>query len=854
MTGAKSGTTSGACGGRRCTLLRHTLITAVSLVLPILATPAPAQQLPVTLPQLAQLQTERSFDIPPQALTDALVAFGQQSGIQVTVDGTLARNLSSPAVRGTMTGQQALTRLLAGSGLTYVIADDATVVIERPERPGGNDTILLDPLVVEGALREDPRGAVEGYRATRSVTGTRLDVPLDEQPLPIQVLPRDVIEDAGATRLDDIVRLSTSGAIGNSRGGTQEFFTIRGFEASVVRNGAGTFGLAQQTDTANVERVEVLRGPGSALYGEGAPGGVINVITKRPGDSFFVESSSEASSLIRLRQELDVNLPLAETWDLNARVVGALEGTDSFRFRDEYDETFAEDRQFLAPSLSFSPTPTTDVLVSGEYLRSSDVFDRGVPLNDDGSLAADVDDFFGDPDVGNIESETLSAQMEIAQEITDGLSLRLFGSAVRNDFEGLSLEPNVVSPLNLDAATAAALGLPGPLVAGDTILRIIRNRDLQREVYSFQSDLNGSVSLGPVTQDLLLSFEYQSVEADAEVQSSDTLLGADPVSKNAPGTPSPLTPDDLLADVDSLTEIETFGLIFFDKISLYERLHILAGGRLDFLDQRFENRRSGSVTKIDETEFSPRVGAVLEPFAGLPASVFVSYSESFQPNTALAADGGVLAPQTGRVIEGGLRYGFNRDRLEATLTVFDIELENVPIGTDSIFSAASTQESRGVEFTLQGALTDNLSVLASYAFIDAEVTEIGAGGSQLTLGESPPGVARHSASFLARYRFDEGALDGLSLVGSLQYAGRRLNVPTTENPNPLGGPPFLFEAIELEPFVRLDMGFAYEVAENFTIEGGVRNLLNQEIAFPGAGEFAIPEPPITGFAGVRIRF
>ena len=854
MTGAKSGTTSGACGGRRCTLLRHTLITAVSLVLPILATPAPAQQLPVTVPQLAQLQTERSFDIPPQALTDALVAFGQQSGIQVTVDGTLARNLSSPAVRGTMTGQQALTRLLAGSGLTYVIADDATVVIERPERPGGNDTILLDPLVVEGALREDPRGAVEGYRATRSVTGTRLDVPLDEQPLPIQVLPRDVIEDAGATRLEDVVRLTTGGAIGNSRGGTQEFFLIRGFDASVVRNGAGTFRLARQTDTANVERVEVLRGPGSALYGEGAPGGVINVITKRPGESFFVESSSEASSMIRLRQELDVNLPIAETWDLNARVVGALEGTDSFRFRDDYDETFAEDRQFVAPSLAFSPTPTTSVLVSGEYLRSSDVLDRGVPLNDDGSFAADVDDFFGDPDVGNIETETLSAQVEIAQEITDGLSLRLFGSAIRNDFEGLSLEPSIISPIDVDGATAAALGLPGPLVAGDTILRTIQSRDSQAEVYNFQSDLNGNISLGPVTQDLLLSFEYQQVESDGDIQSSGLLLSPDLVSKAAPGTPSPLASADLLPVTDTRTEIEAVGLIFFDKVSVYDRLHLLGGGRFDFLDQQVRNRLTGTVTKIDETEFSPRVGAVLEPFAGLPASVFVSYSESFQPNTALAADGGLLEPQTGRVIEGGLRYGFNGDRLEATLTVFDIELENVPIGTDSVFSAASTQESRGVEFTLQGALTDNLSILASYAFIDAEVTEIGAGGSRLTLGESPPGVAKHSANFLAQYRFDQGTLDGLSLIGSLQYAGRRLNAATTEDPNPLGGPPFLFEGIELEPFVRLDVSFAYEVAENFTIEGGVRNLLNQEIGSTGTGEFTIPEPPITGFAGIRIRF
>ena len=803
--------------------------------------------------QLAQLSTERTFEIAAQPLTTALTLFGQQSGLQVTVHGTLPRDVSAPAVRGTMSNAQALNRLLSGSGLIFVMEDETTVAIERPPERD-DDALLLDTLLVEGRDQEDPRGPVEGYRASRSVTGTRLDAPLDEQPLPIQVLPRDVIEDAGATRLEDVVRLATSAAIDNSRGNTQEFFTIRGFEASVVRNGAGTFPIAQQTDTANVERVEVLRGPGAALYGEGAPGGVINVITKRPDDGFFVESSSEVSSLIQLRQELDVNLPLAETWDLNARVVGALEGTDSFRFRDDYDETFAEDRQFVAPSLSFSPTPTTDVLVSGEYLRSSDVSDRGVPLNDDGSLAADADDFFGDPDAGNIETETLSAQVEITQEITDGLSLRLFGSAVRNDLDGLSVDPIVVSPIDLDAATAGFLGLPGPLVAGDTIFRSIRSETIQRKIYNFQSDLNGNISLGPVTQDLLLSFEYQAVESDVEIQSSDLFLSADLVSRNAPGTPSSLTPADLLPLIDTSSEIETFGLIFFDKVSVYDRLHLLGGGRFDFLDQKTRNRRSGAITKLDQTEFSPRVGAVLEPFASLPGSVFVSYSESFQPNTAVTADGSFLEPQTGRVIEGGLRYGFNGDRLEATLTVFDIKLENVPIGTDSIFSAASTQESRGVEFTLQGALTDNLSVLASYAFIDAEVTEIGARGSQLTLGESQPGVANHSASFLARYRFDEGAFDGLSLIGSLQYAGRRLNDISSEGSNPLGGQPFLFEGIELEPFVKLDVSFAYEVAENFTITGGVRNLLNQEIASVGATEFTVPEPPITGFAGIRIRF
>lgn len=797
----------------------------------------------------------QDYDIPAGSLASALNRLANQSGLVIVYGAELTSGLSTPGLQGSYTPDQVLQQLLAGTGLNRRYSDANTVTLVRAAAPQDSGPIRLEPLVVEGALREDPRRSVDGYRATRSVTATRLDTPLDELPVPVQVLPREVIEDINATRLEDVVRLSTGGAIGNDFGGVSELFLVRGFESSVVRNGAAEpLGAFQQTDTANIERVEVLRGPASALYGQGAPGGVVNVVTKRPTDSFFAEFASEASSFTRLRQDLDVNLPLAETWNLSARMVGALEWTDSFRLRDDFDETLPEDRQFLAPSLSFSPTPTTDIVISGEALWSSDVIDRGVPLQDNGSLGAEVDDFFGDEEVGNADSRTLSAQIELTQEIADGLSLRLFGSAIRNDFEGLALEPIFLSPINIDAATAAFLGLPGPLVAGETLLRGLRDRDQKSESYTFQSDLNGQFSTGSLDHDVLLSFEYQDLNRETLFSQTDVIADADFVSRFAPGTPTPLTRDDLTVFNDQTTEVETVGLILYDQVSLFDRLHVLAGGRIDFLDQTFENHLTGSVTKIDETEVSPRVGAVLEPFADLPASVFVSYGESFEPNLETAAGGGVLAPQTGRVIEGGLRYGFNNDRLEATLTVFDIKLEDVPVATDFDFSAPSTQESRGIEISLQGAVTDNLSILASYAFTDAELTEVGAGGSELNIGESPPAVPKHSVNLLARYDFNRGSLDGLSLTGSLQYASRRTNGLATEQPNPLGGAPLRFEATELEPFVRVDIGVAYEFTENVRIEGGVQNLLNQEIANPSFNQLAIPEAPVTGFASLRIRF
>lgn len=726
-----------------------------------------------------------------------------------------------------------------------------------------DEILTLPEITVEGLGLEDPTGPVDGYLPERTTTGTRLDAPIDELPLSIQSIPREVIEDTNATRLRDVIGFATGSATGNVFGGANDNFLFRGFGAQVATDGIATGALGggvRTRDSANLERVEVLRGPASALYGQGAPGGVVNLVRKRPFDAFAATFDTSVSSLTRLRQEADVNVPLSDTWNLNGRMVAAVEGTDSFRFR-AFTDAFPENRVVVAPSLSFSPTPDTDVVINTEYTRDASLFDRGLPLDEGGGFLVDIDQTFADTDVGNTITQTAVASVEATHRFSDAVSLRLAGGIDYNRFEGTQSEAAFLSTLDVPDPIATAIGLPEPLVAGETILRELEFRDFENVNANVQSDLNLSFATGPLSHDALISVEYARAEEDDFASRSDIDGQFDLTSIDTPNRPTALSREDLPVISDRLGTTETVGLVVFDKISYGEWVHLLLGGRVDFLEQSGVNEIGEDPRPLEETAFSPRAGVVVRPLDDLPLSTFFSYGESFQANTGVTPSGALLDPQEGRVFEGGLRYDFFEDeRLALTVTAFDISLDNAPVVlAGTAFSTTSTQESRGVEIALQGAITPRWSVLASYTFTDAETTEVGEGASDLEVGEAPPGVAEHTASLVTRYAFAEGTLDGLSLTGALQMVGERRSGLATEAPNPfaaagIGGPTLLFDAVDLDPFVRVDVGAAYDVTDDIRVEVGIRNLLNQEIAIPSTSQFAIPDAPITGFAGLRVRF
>ncbi|MEM7528352.1 MAG: TonB-dependent receptor [Pseudomonadota bacterium] len=715
---------------------------------------------------------------------------------------------------------------------TGVVAAEIGSAQERDE----DGTTRLDEIMVIGAT-EEPTGPVEGYRAERSSSGTKLDLDIDEIPFSLQVVPRDVIRDSNANRVEDAVLSATGASIGNTFGGINEAFILRGFRAEVADNGALVSAApVRRRDSANVERIEVLSGPSGAFFGVGPPGGVINVITKAPQDGEFFESRSTVSSLFRLRQEVDWNLPISETWNTNARVVAALEGTNSFRYRDFFDSTFPENRQLIAPSIAFEPIDNLSVVMKFQYQRDEVVFDRGIPIDANGEPLSDIDDFFGDEEFSDFRLRQLIGDLEMEYAFNDDWSVSLRGVFDDDVREGFSVEAERVATEDVPLGEGP---FPIEVVAGETVLRQLEFRDQGARRSFGRLDLKGSVRTGPLDHTLLLSVDGQVTSTFAKVQQTGIV---DAVSIDAPGTPTVLTPDDFRRQTFTQTDLDIVSFSFFDQISWGDRVHLLGGGRVDILKQT--NTFFTTDILIEETEFSPRVGLVVKPVPDVPISAFFSYGESFEPNLGSREDGSALDPQTGRTFEGGLHFDFFENALGLTLTAFDIELVNVPVSTGGFFVVGSDQRSRGVEVLVQGAVTPNFNIVANYTFTDNELTRVDAGGLEPALGEALAGVPKHAFSVFGTYSFDSGALRGLEVSGGVRYRGPRLASNTTRS----------LDAIEFDGFVDVDIGARYAVSDAVELEVGISNLLNQDILRGNTGSIALPEPGIEGFAGVTVHF
>ncbi|MGF1462492.1 MAG: TonB-dependent siderophore receptor [Maricaulaceae bacterium] len=736
-------------------------------------------------------------------------------------------------------------------------------------------------IIVEGAALDLREG---------SGVGTRLNTPIEDQPLSIQILGEDVLDQIGGARLDDVIDFAVGGVQGNQFGGSSENFLFRGFAASVADDGVLQNGVVafspRRRDASSIERTEILRGPSSALFGQGGPGGVVNVVRKRPvlGET-FAGFAVEGSSLIRTRGEFDLNTPLTD--ELAVRLITAVEGGNSFRFQDAFEETFPENRVFVSPSVLWAPNEATSVLLRGEYLRTENPFDRGILFDLDGNVVGERGDFFGDPTVGPIVNEDISGFLEIAHAFNETWSTRVTASVIANDFDGPATEPvlifpepllvpaGVPIPLPVAPGVTLPLVLPEPIIGGDTLLRSVEVRDFASDVITARFDLNGGFKTGPAAHTLLASFEYQRVDAfnfnnnsvfdfppiplpDGTLSLDLNLLSlSDPVLVSPP----PLT---LEGGVPNSTDVETFGLIFFDQIDIGDRIHILGGGRLDFVDQTsvfggvtFLGEVEDTIDEITETAFSPRAGVVVEPFRDTPLSLFFNWSQSFVVNLPGEFDTETVDPQEGRVFEGGVRYQVIPGALELTATGFGIEVENVPTLTVAFATASpSTQSSRGIELTAQGQVGNRLSVLANYAFIDSDAVIFTEAGE--TPGESIPGVADHVASGLFNYAF-QGGLEGLNLGAGVVYQSQRNNAFTAALPNALqplfGGPPvFLTGSEDLDGFVRLDLTGSYDFRPNFGVSFGVLNVTNAFILQPSTPATTRPDPGVNRFVRISGRF
>ncbi|MEC5342241.1 TonB-dependent siderophore receptor [Brenneria populi] len=590
-----------------------------------------------------------------------------------------------------------------------------------------------------------------GYQPHKSVTGTRSESRLLDVPQAVNVVPKQVIEDRAARNIDEALYNVSGITQANTLGGTQDALIKRGFgdnrDGSLFRDGVRSIQARNFTPTS--ERVEVLKGPASMLYGMGEPGGVINIISKKPELTQKTHIEGWGSSFKGGGGQLDVTGPLGAS-GLAYRMIVDHDETDYWR-------NFGRNRQTtIAPSLMWYGENTT-VRVAYEHMEYLTPFDRGTVIDaNTGKPVNTPRKRRFDEGYNATRGDQDSITLQIDRNLTDRWKSGLTYSYNRNRYSD-----NQARAMSYDSDS------------GNLSRRADSTGYAHAQTQVVQLTLNGDLDWGRINHQLLFGFDY---EADRTYRgdmlqgsASDVFNVYNPVYGNLAESSSVSA-----SQSDQRENIDSTGFFMQDAIRLNERWQLLGGLRYDSFDvMAGKGRPFNTNTDSSYHRLVPRAGVIysLTPYS----SLYASYSESFKPNSSIATQIGALPPEIGKSYEVGAKLDLP-NRITANVALFDIQKRNVMVSEldsngDSVTRTAGKVRSQGVELDLAGKLTDSLSLIGSYAYTDARVT-----ADPENNGNEMANAARHTASLFLTQDF--GALglhagDNLRAGAGARYVGRR---------------------------------------------------------------------------------
>lgn len=661
---------------------------------------------------------------------------------------------------------------------------------------------------------ETAQGPVQGYHATRSASATRTDTSIHETPQSISVVSKDVVEDLGATRLQDA--LDYAGGVGraNNFGGQGlTTFTVRGFTTGeFYRNGFPiNRGYPNMPDANTIERLEVLRGPATMLYGRGDPGGTFNVVSKQPLAERSVTLGSQLNDQGMKRGTLDASGPLDEQGHLAYRLNVVGEGGDTFR---DHVET---ERYGVTPVISWQATDDTKVIFEGDFMRNNHPLDRGLTRYPNQKGTPSRDTFWGDKDVGKLHNDNNMAQLRFEHLLNENWTLGGGFQWLDGTLQGNAIEAN---GLNAD---------------GRTLQRNFNYRKLEWTDKDYQLNLTGHFSTGGFEHTLLTGIEYEDYDYKSIIQRSSAAVGTYPIDIFNPvygQTRPPLT----RTPTHDTENLKTYAAFVQDQVALTERLKVLAGARFE----RFEHDYKSYVPRVNpfqtaENAVTPRVGVIYDLTDTV--AVYADAARSFKPNSGAAREGGGFEPEKGKSYEMGVKWEALDRQLSVDAAIYQIEKKNV-LTTDPVdsafFVAAGQVRSRGFDLNVAGNLTPEWRVIGGYAYVDAEVTK----DNTIRSGTRLLNIPRNSFSLLNVYEFQDGALKGLGLGAGGKYVDQRAG--QTAN-----------TAFSMDAYTVVDLLSYYKVNDKVRLNLDVKNLFNREYDEGAFGNiYAYPGAPRTVQVGI----
>jgi iron complex outermembrane receptor protein len=612
--------------------------------------------------------------------------------------------------------------------------------------------VELPALTVTGQ-QETALTPVTGYVANRQATGTKTDTPLIETPQSISVIPADQIRDQNAQSLNQAVRY-TAGVTPETRGAVSTRYdqlTIRGFDADTYWNGLKLQSLyyaVPQLDPFLLERVEVLKGPTSVLYGQSPAGGLINQVSKRPLATPQNEVGFEFGTNNHLRGTADFTGPIDDEGKFLYRF-SAVGLTEDGQFRTTENERVA-----LAPSFTWRPDEDTSLTLFGLYQRDPESNSYGgVPPQ--GTVLANplgkipVDFYDGDPSFEQYDRTQTSVAYDFDKRLSDTWSVRLNGRWLRTEADYDSVYANGLAP------------------DFRTLFRGVATSREAMDSYTLDNQVEGRLTTGPVNHTILAGFDYQRLDGHYAPG-----FGVGPTQDVfAPVYGLPIVPP---ATSRTDLKVNQYGVYLQDQLQLGGFILTLAG-RSDWVESKTATE-FGTSRKSDQA-LTGRAGLTYVFENGI--APYVSYAESFTPQTGTDFFGNLFDPEEGTQYEAGVKYQPPGTNSLFTAAVFELTRSNL-LTTDPDRPGFSVQSgearSRGIELEAKVGLTDQLDLIGAYTYLDTEYTEDNDGREGFRLAAIP----RHQASGWAMYRMPEGsALEGLSLGGGVRFTGSTVNAANT---------------------------------------------------------------------------
>ena len=730
--------------------LRRGLFVSLLATVPLLPTQVHAED---------STEALRAYNIPAGSLDQALNQFASASGILLSVDATLTQGKRTTGLQGSYGVGSGLERLLAGSGLVAVQAQGGWSL----QAMSSAGPLQLGATQISAQQAEESAwGPVDGLVATRSASGSKTDSALVEIPQTINVITAAEIKARGAQSVTQAL-LYTPGMTAGGFADRVKLFdepTSRGFTPTPLYldglhlpYGGGSTGGALQIEPYSLERIEVLKGPASVLYGQNQPGGIVNMVSKRPSETPVHQVVLEAGTYEHKSAAIDLSGPLDEQGQFLYRLTGlANDGQDEINYVENK-------RQFIAPSLTWRPNDDTRVTLFAQYQKDKGVPEaQGLPAsgtlwaNPNGKIKRDV--FIGEPGVNQYNREQYVLGYEISHRLNDTWTLK-------QNARYAEVDDRYTAPLH------------GYRFVANPATGVQDQRYLQRfgvdwaqnnKVFGVDSIAQAEFDTGALSHTVIVGLDYYhsgSLFHGLYDRNPPVIDLFKPVYGQRLNFGQPYRWDRTLSQT---------GLYVQDQIKL-DKWALVLGGRYDWASVVNKEPLQGTRFASKDEAFTGRAGLVYLFDNGL--APFVSYSESFLPLTGTDAQRKPFDPSTGKQYEVGMKYQPPGQKSFVQVAVYQLDQENVLTTNpnDTFSTQSGAMRSRGVELEAKAALSDAWEIIASAARNDIKYTKDEEGRQ----GRHPAGISPLTASMWVNYTvLGDTPLAGLGAGLGVRYARQSL--------------------------------------------------------------------------------